>query len=105
MNRFYLLKRAIKYWLQKLFRGYSDKDTWNLDYTLAEWFVPRLKLFRKLHTGYPCDITEEKWNTILDEMIEGFESVAQQQWGDEATSKKQQRAFELLKEWHFHLWW
>lgn len=83
--------------LQKIFRGYSDAELWNLYVTFAKFILPRLRRYRKMdNTGYPtmimadedveeyskCGNTlgidekdlyyEKKWNTILDKMITAF---------------------------------
>lgn len=35
----------------------NSKELWNLDITIIEWLVPRLKAFREQTEGYPGDIT------------------------------------------------
>ena len=55
-------------------RGYADKDVWNFDYYLSKVILGGLKLLKETHSGYPTKLTDEKWNAILDEMIEGFEN-------------------------------
>jgi tRNA-dihydrouridine synthase len=54
--------------------GVSDSECWSLDWTLTNFILPRLKHFKKInvHT-YPPDITPERWNEILDELIWTFE--------------------------------
>ena len=37
----------IKQKWQKLTRGYSDEELWNLDSTICEWLLPRLKSFKE----------------------------------------------------------
>ena len=55
-------------------RGYADKDVWNFDYYLAKVILGGLKLLKETHSGYPTKLTDEKWDKILTEMIEGFEN-------------------------------
>lgn len=54
----------------------KNRELWNLDYTVAEWIVPRLKQFKKINIAYPgrppMD-TPEKWDEALDKMILAFE--------------------------------
>lgn len=56
-------------------------DTLNLKKTIGKYVYPRLKLFREINDGYPCDCPEiesiEKWNEILDEMITAFRYLAE----------------------------
>ena len=69
------LKRRIKFLKQRLTRGFSDEELWNLDWTLAEHILPRLKAFKVYHGAYPPDLTPEKWNKKLSEMIWAFDSI------------------------------
>lgn len=66
--------KELKWKLQHLFRGWSDKEIWNLDNTISEWIIPRLKEFKKITQGYPGDLESfEQWQGMLDEIIFGFE--------------------------------
>src|SRR5271154_326089 len=69
-------KRSIRFWWQRRIRGWDDSQTWSLDHSLAKLILPRLKRFQELSIGRPSDMTEKKWNDILDEMIFGFEWYA-----------------------------
>ena len=74
-----------KKWLKRRGLYISPRDTWNLDTTIAEFILPRLKLFKKLNNGYPGKEemdTPEKWDEALDKMI---------------------LAFQYLKDWEY--WW
>lgn len=63
-----------KYFLQRLFRGWSDDQLWSLDYTLGNIIVKYLKLFKESkRQGYPANLTEEEFEKILDDMIEGID--------------------------------
>ncbi len=81
-------KRQRKKYAKKKGTYVSNKETWNLDYTIAEWILPRLKLYKKLTNGFPPidrkvysktkefkNITFEDWQNILDEIILGFEQI------------------------------
>lgn len=63
------------YFVQRLFRGYSDRDLWNLDYTLGEIIVKHLKAFRNIkQMGYPSSFKDkEEWTKTLDDMIYGID--------------------------------
>jgi hypothetical protein len=98
-------KRFVKQYEKQ---GWSDMDTWNLDSRFAEWIVPRLRRFIELHNGYPGGLTEKKWKEMLDEMLEGFEFMASEDWYGSCEIKKQEKAAKALKlfgEWAPHLWW
>jgi hypothetical protein len=63
------IKRTYRHIWQHFTRGWSDEDTWSLDKTMARFVLPRLIRFREINNGYPNDLTEERWDAILDEMI------------------------------------
>jgi hypothetical protein len=72
--KYYDVKRWIISTYQRIRYGVSDSECWSLDWTLTNFILPRLKHFKKInvHT-YPPDITPERWNEILDELIWTFE--------------------------------
>lgn len=41
------LKRSIKYWFQRRTRGWSDDETWNLDYEFIKWVNSRFKKYKE----------------------------------------------------------
>ena len=47
-------------------------DTWSMDHTLAMIIHPMLVQLKETTHGYPSELTEERWNEILDEMIWAF---------------------------------
>jgi hypothetical protein len=107
-NFFYRIKRSIKFLFQRVFRGWSDAETWSLDVTFAKLICPRLKRFKKLNNGYPSRFTEKTWDEALDEMIFAFEKCANRFDYDEWTSEEFGRinsGLKLFSE-NFHdLWW
>lgn len=50
-------------------------DVWNMDNTLAHIIVPMLKKFKEQSKSHPANISEKKWNDILDQMIWSFEQI------------------------------
>ena len=65
----------IKWFIQRGLRGWADCDWWNMDSYLVGIIIPMLKRFRGDTHGYPCGLTEKKWDSLLGEMIEGFEAA------------------------------
>lgn len=53
--------------------GFSDAETWALDSVIAKFILPRLRRFKEVNNGFPCGLTSEKWNAILDQMIFAFD--------------------------------
>lgn len=76
-------KRQRKKWLKKHGKYVPYSDLWNLDITIANFVLPRLKKFKKENIGYPgrkeMD-TPEKWDEALDKMILAFEYIIS--WDD-----------------------
>lgn len=95
----------IKMFFQKLFRGWSDREIWNLDDTIVKFVVPRLKVLREETIGYPfsdeCK-TFEDWEKMLDEMIFGLEFLNQRdEWYEKnvmfKSGKDKEKALEEFK--------
>ncbi len=62
---------------QRLTRGYTDSDIWNLDTTIAKFVLPRLRALRDGGgCGNPDGLTMEEWNALMGEMIYAFEYYA-----------------------------
>ena len=118
------LKRFLKHKYQKITRGFSDDETWSLNYTIAKFVVPRLKRFKNLNFGHPSTITEDEWNTILDKIINSLEKEIafcesnEPDFDEEANydyglsyqnrrkyHKEKQEGYELFGQWFDNLWW
>lgn len=104
-----LVRRALRFTWQRLTRGWSDADTWNLDVTMARFIHPRLVRFKELNNGYPGDITWEEWNEILDDMIYAMEICSDDDFtkymGDNEVWERVERGTEYLGEYFRALWW
>lgn len=55
-------------------RGFSNEDLWNLDRTVLDFLLPRLREFRKLTFGYLPQFTYEEWVQLLDGACDAIES-------------------------------
>jgi hypothetical protein len=64
-----LFIRDLKFLKQRIIRGWDDSETWSLDFTVAKFMLPRLIRFKELKCGYPCNLTKEEWDKILDEIL------------------------------------
>lgn len=84
LNTFQKIKELIKtprqrkFFYQRFIRGFSDDDLWNLDKTIAEFILPRLKRFKEIQCGHPSEMTEKEWKETLDKMIYAFEETKNQ---------------------------
>lgn len=53
--------------------GFIPAEFWNLDSTLTMYIYSHLCYFRdNCNVGHPGNMSEEKWNKILDDMIIAF---------------------------------
>lgn len=97
--------RQKKWAKQRKKRGFDDTETWSLDVTFAKFLVPRLKRFKKINNGIPHGLTEEKWNKVLDVIIEGFEEVIKNGAGELYDPDKVEKGLNLFKIWFRGMWW
>lgn len=76
--------REVKWYFQRANRGYADSDVWGFDYYLIKVILGGLKRLRKNKCGIPAtaktgnsdyDYNEERWDKILDTMINTFETA------------------------------
>lgn len=60
----------IRYGFQRMFKGYDVVDTFETFAKFIERYSKILNDYKKHHWGYPGgDITEEAWESIIDEML------------------------------------
>jgi len=73
------IKRTLKFIIQRIVRGWTDEDTWSMDWTISKYILPRLKRFKKINNGYPNEFKSIKeWNGVIDDMIFSFNAIANQ---------------------------
>lgn len=61
---------AVKYFFQRLFRGYDDTELWNLDEAFYKWIRLRLQAFIKATKGYPNTyISMSSWQKELTNRV------------------------------------
>ena len=99
--------RSVKHFFQRLFRGFDDRELWNLDITIAEFVLPRLKRFKQRSFGYPAELTPEQWDEYLHKMINSFEFVLEQNENpsyDEKEWEKAKEGLSLFAKYYSGLW-
>ena len=101
------IKQQITHRYQRAKQGWSFQDVWSLDTYLASVLVGSLTSLRD-KPAFPGQFdTQEEWQAILDEMIEGFDLWAAR-WSPDSEDHdyvKVERSLELLKEYFGCLWW
>ena len=114
--------------------GIDEKELWNLDVTLTDFILPRLKAFKKMERnasppsppavrlvtdedgnetyrpewGHPKneEALQAEWEKVLDKIIAAFE-IHQQSTTTEGWEKRQeamQKGFQLFAEHYTQLW-
>jgi hypothetical protein len=107
----FLIKRKIKFFVQRCVRGWDDSQTWNLDYELAKFIAPRLKRFRELNVCHPMEMTSEEWDSTIDKMIFAFEKLSDDDYkwsydnNQEEIHKKVEEGRDLFHKYYYNLWW
>jgi hypothetical protein len=94
------IRERIEYWI-------SYKDVWNLGDYLNSVTLRGLEEFRKVNCWYPGNLTQEKWDWILDEIIEWYKLIVNQDfWVDYTKEDKDKikRAKKLLNKYERFLW-
>lgn len=99
-------KKIIK---QRKKTGVGDDETYDLSFSLCVFLLPRLKRFREVTIGYPFELTEKKWDSILGEMIwfceEYINGYAYDLDKDVKKNKRFLKASKLLSKYFLDLWW
>ena len=73
-----LFCQDIKFCLQRICKGYCDRDLWNIDYWFLQQFPSMLEEFKKNTHGYPSQFnTQEEWENVIDKMIFLFHEANQ----------------------------
>ena len=73
-------KRQRKKYLKSKGKYIKSGELWDLDYTFADFILPRLKAFKKNTISVPAQLSETEWNDILDKMIIAFDYILDDEW-------------------------
>ena len=127
------LPSRIKFFIQRARRGWSDEDSWSVDYWLVDKLIPMLKrlknesqgtpmlMFRKKDgvdkDGNPTDeasrLAEQRWDDMLGEIIYGLKCAKSIQELDydykdkkktKLLNKRVEKTFTLIGKHLFTLW-
>ena len=109
--------REVRRFIQRGRRGYADCDWYDMHSYLCSIILPMLRTMREKHMTYPGygkASTPEKWEALLDEMIEGWEAAARMIALDypdgtinesfKADNKIFKTKSKVFSEWFLHLW-
>lgn len=107
--------RHIKWSWQRITKGYSERDLFDLDYYYANLFSGTLKDFAKGLHSYPGpEISYDEWRDALCDTADKFEKCHNYDFFTTTTNnyeeiyeqckKYKDEGFDFLKKWFFHLW-
>lgn len=98
--------REIKWIFQKISKGYSDVNLFDVGWTFAKFILPRLKAFRECPGGYCYPFkNEEEWVACIDKMIQAFEIFIEDEWfGNKEMEKEKDEGLELFAKYLGALW-
>lgn len=89
-------------------RGFDDTELWNLDSTIAQFILPRLKRFKEMTDKYPNpDFSSmEEWNEALDKMIGAFHFMVEEKYGcfDGPMFEDAEEGLRLFAQYFGNLW-
>ncbi len=66
---FYCFRRKIRFFFQRLFRGFDDSETWDLEKEFYKWLLPRLKRFKDITKACPCNMEYKDWKNMLSDRV------------------------------------
>lgn len=97
---------------QRLFRGYDDTVKWNLETHLANLIQEVTTWIAEKGSGHPCELTEEKWKEILQQISFGFGSYLEMRSGfytyEDSEYKRLNKEFKkgmkLFSKYYGNLW-
>ena len=72
------IKRKIKFFFQRLFRGWDDSETWMLSLNFYKWLRPRLKRLADITCAYPGTDkypTLESWQNELNKRVKQIDVI------------------------------
>lgn len=94
---------------QRLERGFDVSETWSLRDTIADFVLPRLRVFRDIDVSRPGSFdSRDEWNDILDKMIRAFEIVQldnKEGVYDDDVWLEYTKGMRLFGKYFLELWW
>jgi hypothetical protein len=101
----------VKWFIQRGYRGYSDRDVWSIDWYLCSWMPQALEQLKRTTHGHPIGVSKKSWGNKLDLMINAFKIARKIQDYDYKMPKEYKlalrqfrRDFNVFKIHFFSLW-
>lgn len=103
-------KREDLFKQQRIERGFDNSETWSLRDTIANFILPRLKVFLELSYGEKGAIVDEndEMKIAINKMLRAFELVVRDKGTfilTEDEYKEYEEGMEMFKIYYLSLWW
>ena len=113
------IKRDIKYWFQRRIRGWSDDETWNLDYEFIKWVNSRFKKYKEKASKivdlefhrFEYESKEYTQLQLIDRVIELTDEILTDEYWNliytdaERLEKNKDEVLDIFKLIFFSMWW
>ena len=115
----HIIIRNIKYWFQRRIKGWSDDETWNLDYEFIKWVNSRFKKYKEKAVG-AVDLEYHKFKykrkeytqlQLIDRVIELTDEILTDEYWNliytdaERLEKNKDEVFDIFKLIYGVMWW
>ena len=115
----HIIIRNIKYWFQRRIRGWSDDETWNLDYEFIKWVNSRFKKYKERAIG-TVDLEYHKFKykrkeytqlELINRIIKLTNKLIDEDYfmgkleEAEEIEKTKDEVFDIFKLIFFSMWW
>lgn len=104
-RKLHQLIRPIRFFFQRMIRGFDDSETWSLDATIAKFTLPRLRRFKQVTIAHPDNLSMEEWQKILDEIEWYLDMVTKNYMIDPSEEERLEKAHKLWADYFSALWW
>lgn len=108
-----IIKRNIKYWFQRRTRGWSDDETWNLNYEFIKWINSRFKKYKELASKI-VDLENHKFTykrkkytqlELIDKVIELSDEYIDSDFLEDKLDQIKNEIFDIFKLVFWTMWW
>lgn len=116
-RRWPLIKRELRYFKQRLVRGWDDSETWNFDKEIAEFSYPRLKRYFEVTITAPPyvregegfrELSEKEWELIKKKILYALNETrlnGRDPYGHDKNWKVIEEGWELFYKFRRSFWW
>lgn len=108
-----MIKRDIKFWIQRRIRGWSDDETWNLDFEFIKWVNSRFKKYLEKSSGivdleYHTFVYKRKKHTqleLINKVIKLSDEYINSECFEDKLEPIKNEIFDIFKLIFWTMWW